>query len=100
VIRTAQSALGHGCRKLDLFFMVGLPRQTRESALANIDFCEDIHRACGMDKRLYYFVAPLAPFLDPAARPSKSPRASASSAWPPLWPIIYATSRPPAGSSS
>jgi len=52
VIRTAQSALGHGCRKLDLFFMVGLPRQTRESALANIDFCEDIHRACGMDKRL------------------------------------------------
>ena len=73
VIRTIGSALANGCRKLDVFFMVGLPHQTRESALANIDFCEEIHKACGFDKRLFYFVAPLAPFLDPASRAFEDP---------------------------
>jgi B12-binding domain/radical SAM domain protein len=73
VIRTVSSALTHGCRKLDLFFMVGLPHQTRASALENIDFCEEIHKACGQDKRLYYFVAPLAPFLDPASKAFEDP---------------------------
>lgn len=73
VIRTIHSALEHGCRKLDIFFMVGLPHQTSESALRNIDFCEEIHRACGMDKRLFYFAAPLAPFLDPASRAFEHP---------------------------
>jgi B12-binding domain/radical SAM domain protein len=73
VVRTIHSALANGCRKLDVFFMVGLPHQTRDSALANIDFCEEIHKACGFDKRLFYFVAPLAPFLDPASRAFEDP---------------------------
>ncbi|HVC08438.1 MAG TPA: TIGR04190 family B12-binding domain/radical SAM domain protein [Elusimicrobiota bacterium] len=72
-IRLARSALAHGCRKLDVFFMVGLPRQTRESALRNVAFCEEIHRACGLDRRLNYFIAPLAPFLDPASRAFEHP---------------------------
>ncbi|MGC2251084.1 MAG: hypothetical protein WA626_10425, partial [Acidobacteriaceae bacterium] len=55
------------------FFMVGLPHQTYESAMRNIDFCEEIHRACDCDKRLCYFVAPLAPFLDPASRAFEHP---------------------------
>lgn len=67
VIETLQSALKHGCRKLDLFFMVGVPGQTYESVLENIDFCEKIHLACNRDQRLYYFISPLAPFLDPAS---------------------------------
>ncbi len=70
---TVKAALAHGCRKLDLFFMVGLPHQTPESALANIDFCEEIYQACGGDKRVCYFVAPLAPFLDPASRAFEHP---------------------------
>ena len=73
IVQLVRSALDHGCRKLDIFFMVGLPHQTRESALRNIDFCEEIHRACGLDKRLCYFVAPLAPFLDPASRAFEHP---------------------------
>jgi len=67
VIRTLQSALKHGCKKIDLFFMVGIPGQTYESALDNIRFCEEVHQACGQDSRLYYFISPLAPFLDPAS---------------------------------
>ncbi len=67
VIDTLNFALKHGCKKIDLFFMVGIPGQTYESALKNISFCKQIHLACGRDPRLFYFVAPLAPFLDPAS---------------------------------
>jgi B12-binding domain/radical SAM domain protein len=67
VIDTLNFALKHGCKKIDLFFMVGIPGQTYESALKNIEFCETIHLTCHLDPRIYYFVAPLAPFLDPAS---------------------------------
>ncbi|MFZ7942448.1 TIGR04190 family B12-binding domain/radical SAM domain protein [Neobacillus sp. 19] len=67
VINTLNFALKNGCKKIDLFFMVGIPGQTYESAIENIDFCETIHLACHKDPRIYYFVAPLAPFLDPAS---------------------------------
>lgn len=67
VIDTLNFALKHGCKKIDLFFMVGIPGQTYDSVLENIDFCETIHLSCNKDKRIFYFVAPLAPFLDPAS---------------------------------
>ena len=67
VIKTLNYALNHSCAKIDLFFMVGIPDQDYESALKNIDFCEEIHNSCNEDSRLSYFVAPLAPFLDPAS---------------------------------
>ncbi|WP_243449905.1 TIGR04190 family B12-binding domain/radical SAM domain protein [Neobacillus terrae] len=67
VIDTLNFVLKHDCNKIDLFFMVGIPGQTYQSALDNIDFCETIHLNCNKDSRLFYFVAPLAPFLDPAS---------------------------------
>lgn len=67
VIETLQLALKNGCKKIDLFFMVGIPGQTYESAVENIEFCETIHLACQKAPRIFYFVAPLAPFLDPAS---------------------------------
>jgi B12-binding domain/radical SAM domain protein len=73
VIETLQSALKHSCKKIDIFFMVGIPHQDYQSALDNVGFCEDIHIACGEDKRLSYFVAPLAPFLDPASPAFENP---------------------------
>lgn len=73
VIETLQFALKHSCKKIDIFFMVGIPHQDYASALENVDFCEDIHIACGKDKRLSYFVAPLAPFLDPASPAFENP---------------------------
>lgn len=73
VIETLQYALKHGCKKIDLFFMIGVPGQTYQSALKNIDFCETIHLACHKDQRLFYFVAPLAPFLDPASPAFENP---------------------------
>jgi B12-binding domain/radical SAM domain protein len=73
VIDTLNFALLHGCKKIDLFFMVGIPGQTYQSAVDNIDFCETIHLACQKDPRIFYFVAPLAPFLDPASAAFENP---------------------------
>ena len=73
VIETLKSALKHGCKKIDLFFMVGVPGQTYESALENVKFCETIHLSCRKDPRLFYFISPLAPFLDPASPAYENP---------------------------
>lgn len=73
VIETLNLALKHGAKKIDLFFMTGIPSQTYQSAIENIDFCEEIHLACNKDPRLFYFVAPLAPFLDPASPAFENP---------------------------
>lgn len=68
VERTIERALAHGCRTLDVFFMIGLPHQRYEEALAIPDYCEHLIRRFGGDGRLRPFVAPLAPFLDPGSR--------------------------------
>ncbi|MEQ6378062.1 TIGR04190 family B12-binding domain/radical SAM domain protein [Bacillaceae bacterium S4-13-56] len=73
VIKTLQSALKHNCSKVDIFFMSGIPRQNYDSVLQNVDFCEEIHLSCNEDKRLSYFIAPLAPFLDPASPAFENP---------------------------
>lgn len=73
VINTIKAALRNGCSKIDLFFMVGVPEQTYESAIKNVEFCEYIHKECGEDKRISYFIAPLAPFLDPGSPAFENP---------------------------
>ena len=39
---TVASVLAHGCRKLDLFFMVGIPGQRPQDALATVDYCDHL----------------------------------------------------------
>ncbi len=73
IIETLQHALNNGCAKIDLFFMVGIPGQTYQSAIKNIDFCEEVHKLCNLDSRLAYFVAPLSPFLDPGSPAFENP---------------------------
>lgn len=73
VIETIQNALKHGCSKIDIFFMVGIPGQTYQSAIDNISFCERIHKECGETTKISYFVAPLSPFLDPASLAFEQP---------------------------
>ncbi|WP_423335517.1 hypothetical protein [Neobacillus sp. 19] len=73
VIEMLQFALKHGCAKIDLFFMTGIPNQDYDSAIRNVDFCEIIHKECGGDLRISYFVAPLSPFLDPGSPAFENP---------------------------
>jgi B12-binding domain/radical SAM domain protein len=65
---TIASALRHGCRKLDLFFMVGIPGQRPQDAMATVDYCDRLVTRFGGDPRLQFYIAPLAPFLDPGCR--------------------------------
>jgi hypothetical protein len=71
--RTIADALDVGAKRLDVFFMAGLPRQTAESVLGTIDYCEDLLRRFGRDGRLIPFISPLAPFLDPGSRGFENP---------------------------
>lgn len=75
VERTLAAALAEGCEKVDLFFMVGLSRQTREKALATVDYCRHLVQRFGADRRLGFYVAPLGPFLDPGSRAYEQPEA-------------------------
>jgi len=70
---TIGSALRHGCRKLDLFFMIGIPGQRPDQALATIEYCDRLAAHFGDDPRLQFYVAPLAPFLDPGSRAFEDP---------------------------
>jgi B12-binding domain/radical SAM domain protein len=51
VERTIQGALDHGCEKLDLFFMVGLPGQTPQIARETIAYCRHLLKHFGADPR-------------------------------------------------
>jgi B12-binding domain/radical SAM domain protein len=65
--QTLGDALDVGCRRLDVFFMIGLPRQTPQSALETTDYCQHLLERFRGDKRLSMFTSPLAPFLDPGS---------------------------------
>ena len=60
-------AFDAGCGRLDVFFMIGLPRQTPQSALDTVDYCDYLLQKFKGDKRLCLFTAPLSPFLDPGS---------------------------------
>jgi len=64
-------ALRLRCNRLDVFFMIGLPRQTYESVLATISYCQHLLEIS--DKRLSCFISPMGPFLDPGSRAFEEP---------------------------
>ncbi len=70
---TVRSALTHGCNRLDLFFMVGLPRQTYDDVMSVVPYCENLLELVGGDRRLRFFVSPLGPFLDPGCDAFEDP---------------------------
>jgi B12-binding domain/radical SAM domain protein len=65
--QTLSDALDVGCGRLDVFFMIGLPKQTPKSVMDTIDYCDYLLQKFSGDKRLSLFIAPLAPFLDPGS---------------------------------
>lgn len=66
---TMRYALEMGVRRLDLFFMIGLPKQDYQSVMDTVDYCEYLMRDLdpGPTRRLIPFISPLAPFLDPGS---------------------------------
>jgi hypothetical protein len=63
--RAIEAALALRCEGLDLFYMIGLPGQTRASVEATIDSIATLFAR--FDRRLSAFVTPMGPFLDPGS---------------------------------
>ena len=63
---TVQWALEAGCSRMDIFYMLGIPKQDRASFMATVDYCAHLWEKFG-DKRLLLFTAPISPFLDPGS---------------------------------
>ena len=70
---TIGKALDNGAGRIDIFFMVGLPGQSYEDAVAFDEFCRKLLERFDGDPRLEFFVAPLAPFLDPGSAAFERP---------------------------
>jgi len=68
-----EEAQAIGCRRLDLFFMTGLPGQDYDSALGTVVYCRELMADCGTRMRLVPFISPLAPFVDPGSDVFESP---------------------------
>jgi len=68
-----KNALKYGAERFDVFFMIGLPKQTRESAVKSAEYAKQLYLAANKDPRLCVFISPLAPFLDPASLAFEDP---------------------------
>lgn len=71
VEETIEKALAHGCHRLDIYFMVGIPHQTRESVMESMEYAR--HLLSRFGRKLQIYVAPLAPFLDPGSSAFEDP---------------------------
>ncbi len=67
VEETALNAVKAGCKRVDVFFMIGLPHQTYQSVIDTVDYCELLLQRPDLEKKVIPFIAPLAPFLDPGS---------------------------------
>jgi B12-binding domain/radical SAM domain protein len=68
--------LGHAseiCDRVDVFFMVGLPRQTPQAVDDTTSYCEELLKAQSRGGNVHPHMAPLAPFLDPGSRAFEDP---------------------------
>ncbi len=72
---TMRYALEAGVRRLDIFFMIGLPKQDYQSVMDTVDYCEYLMHELdqGSPRRLIPFISPLAPFLDPGSPVFENP---------------------------
>lgn len=64
---TLRYALKYGAKKIDIFYMVGIPRQDYKSVMETVEYSWRLVREIGTRKNVYPFISPLAPFLDPGS---------------------------------
>lgn len=56
-----------GANRVDVFYMIGLPKQDRRSVLDTVKYSEKLLKDHAKTKNVSPFIAPLAPFLDPGS---------------------------------
>jgi len=67
LLESIEYGLNKGALRFDLYFMTGIPFQTRQSICDTVKFCEDIYNMLNWDRRFMPFISPMAPFLDPGS---------------------------------
>jgi B12-binding domain/radical SAM domain protein len=72
--KTIEKALGLGCEKFDIFFMIGLSGQSSESSLGSVEYSKRLYKKMGGNPKIHTFIAPMAPFLDPGSIIFENPR--------------------------
>ena len=71
--KTLPAAFDNGCGRFDMFFMTGLPQQTRESALDSARGAKKLWDCVKKDDALFIYNSPFAPFVDPGSRAFEEP---------------------------
>ncbi len=71
--RMLGDAIDLGSKRIDLFFMTGLPKQTYSSVLETVDYCRSLLERFRSYNKLFPFISPLAPFLDPGSMVFEEP---------------------------
>ncbi len=66
-----KEALSLRCSRIDIFFMIGLPAQTKDSVRDTVEYCGRLFQLG--DKRLSCFISPMGPFIDPGSRGFEEP---------------------------
>jgi B12-binding domain/radical SAM domain protein len=65
-----ETLISVGCKRIDLFFMVGLPHQNYASVMETVKYCGSLlarYGGNGTRGRVLPLLAPLAPFIDPGS---------------------------------
>lgn len=70
-----ENAIELGVGRVDLFFMIGLPEQTKESVMGTVDYCDHLLERFAKSKKLSVYISPLSPFLDPGSKVFENPEA-------------------------
>ncbi|MCL2333220.1 MAG: TIGR04190 family B12-binding domain/radical SAM domain protein [Candidatus Methanoplasma sp.] len=71
--RTIEAAFEKGCKRMDLFYMTGLPFQTRESAIDSAKASKKLWELVKKEDDLFIYNAPFAPFVDPGSKAFEEP---------------------------
>lgn len=71
--RMFEDAMDLGSKRIDLFFMTGLPKQTYQSVQDTVEYCRTLLERFRSYHKLFPFISPLAPFLDPGSLVFETP---------------------------
>lgn len=71
--RMLDTALRLGCDRIDLFFIIGVPKQDYQSVMDTVEYCNRLYKRFGHTKRLLLFISPYAPFIDPGSEAYENP---------------------------
>jgi B12-binding domain/radical SAM domain protein len=71
-----ETLISVGCKRIDLFFMVGLPYQDYASVMRTVEYCGKLlarYGSNGNAGKVLPMIAPLAPFIDPGSSIFENP---------------------------